>query len=157
MKSMLFILLLTRPAFACEDLIERGIILAGLGAASLEAVSAITAYFSREDTANDSQRNFYLAQTVALGASSIALTLGLLINRGLVPPKIAGLIFLDAIVGATMGFWVYSRNAFQTGMTKTAITTAVLGLGSHISNIALLMVKAACCCKKEPSNEYQAV
>jgi hypothetical protein len=42
-------------------------------------------------------------------------------------------------------------------MAKAAITRAVLGLGTHLGNIALLIFKKALCCGDDPEQYQQAV
>lgn len=155
MKLILLILLLAGPSSACEGLINRAIMLTGLGAVALESTSAVAAYFSRSDTSEESQKKLYLAQAGTLGVSAVALTVGLLMSKGQLSSKLSTVILLDAVVGAGLGYWAYQKNALQTGTTKTAFSTAVFGLGAHLGNVALLIFKAALCCGQQRPEDYQ--
>lgn len=157
MKLIVLVLLLAVPSAACECLIDRGIMLTGLGAVALEATSAVSAYFSRSDVTEQEQKNIYMWQAGTLGVSALAMTVGLLISKGQLSSTAGGAILVDAIVGAGLSYWVYHKNSLQTGTTKTAFGTAVLGLGAHLGNVALLIFKKALCCGNdlERAQDYQ--
>lgn len=149
--QILLILFLAQSSFACEGLINRGILLSGVATVGIESISAATAYSSKNESP------LYLWQTGAFGISAITLSLLLLAFQPQTYPKISALLLTSSLAGATVGTIVYHKNITKTEAAKIAFSTSLLGSLAHMGHVIILMLKRACFVEENTQADYNSV